>query len=340
MVQGQRVVGAGDRASADDQAETLVMRLNRGSGLAGLAGVRARGVAPDADLLVVRPLLGWRRSELAKVVETARVEPARDPSNEDSRYERVRIRKALAEADWLDSVMLARSAAMLGEAEAYVAQRIDAAFQEWVFWADGEARLTPGQSDFEATELAGRIIARLGGIVLRSDVATLVARLRRGENASLGGVLARPESEAWLFTLEPPAQPLTPSLGLEWRSALGPPKPRRLARQPFYLRLVRYALGRDPAAADAEHRIEREPVGRGGLGDPAGRAEAALAERRGERLERRDAARRHGGEELEVGEAEVEPAHDVAGVGDAGQERHARARSPPCRASRSGRARR
>lgn len=188
----------------DDQAETLVMRLNRGSGLAGLAGVRARGVAHNADLLVVRPLLGWRRSELAEVTARAGVEAACDPSNEDSRYERVRVRKALSGTDWLDPVMLARSAALLGEAEAYVAQRIDAAFAEWVFLSDGEGRLTPGQSDFEATELAGRIIARLGGVVSRSEVATLVARLRRGENASLGGVLAKAREGEWLFVAEPP----------------------------------------------------------------------------------------------------------------------------------------
>ena len=188
----------------DDQAETLVMRLNRGSGLAGLAGVRTRSMAPDADLLVVRPLLRWRRAELAAVLEAAGIVPVSDPSNEDDRYDRVRIRQALAEAKWLDPVMLARSATMLGEAEAYVAQRIDAAFAEWVMLSDGEARLTPGQSDFEATELAGRVIARLGGTASRSEVATLVERLRLGENASLGGVLARVRGGEWVFAAEPP----------------------------------------------------------------------------------------------------------------------------------------
>ena len=50
---------------ADDQAETLVMRLNRGSGVAGLAGVRARGVVPGTRHTLLRPLLGWRREEVA-----------------------------------------------------------------------------------------------------------------------------------------------------------------------------------------------------------------------------------------------------------------------------------
>lgn len=188
----------------DDQAETLVMRLKRGSGLAGLAGVRARGVLDDADLRVLRPLLGWRRAELADIVAAAGMVAASDPSNDDRRFDRVRIRQALAGADWLDPAMLARSAALLGEAEAYVAERIDAAYAQWAVAGEGEMRLSPGQSDFEAIEIATRIIAGLGGRASRSDTAALVARLRRGENASLGGVLARVMEGDWVFSAEPP----------------------------------------------------------------------------------------------------------------------------------------
>lgn len=187
----------------DDQAETLVMRLNRGSGLAGLAGVRARGVLDEADLLVLRPLLAWRRAELADIVAAAGVTAVSDPSNEDARFDRVRIRQALAGAGWLDPAMLARSAALLGEAEAYVTERIDAAYAQWAVPGEGEVRLSPGQSDFEAVEIADRIIADFGGSVSRSDIAALVARLRRGENASLGGVLVRVVEGDWVFAPEP-----------------------------------------------------------------------------------------------------------------------------------------
>src|SRR5690606_7101036 len=113
---------------ADDQAETLRMRLNRGRGLAGLTGVRAARFLPASPVTLIRPLLGFRRHELAQVVEAAGLVPAQDPSNLDERYDRARIRRALAEMDWLDPVALARSASLLGEAQ----QAIEAtAEEEW-----------------------------------------------------------------------------------------------------------------------------------------------------------------------------------------------------------------
>lgn len=187
----------------DDQAETLVMRLNRGSGLAGLAGVRARGTVPGRGLPLLRPLLSWRRTELAALIARAGLDPARDPSNDDGSFERVRVRKALADAGWLDREALARSAAHLGEAEGYLDARIEDVWKERVRSEDGAIRFAPGPSDFEACELARRIIESLGGVARRSEVAALVARLRRGENASLGGVLARERSGVWVFAAEP-----------------------------------------------------------------------------------------------------------------------------------------
>lgn len=105
---------------ADDQAETLLMRLARGSGVAGLAGVRAAGPVPGAggEVRLCRPLLGWRRSELEAVVAAAGLEAANDPSNQDERFDRARLRRRLAEAPWLDPAAIARSAALLAEAEA------------------------------------------------------------------------------------------------------------------------------------------------------------------------------------------------------------------------------
>lgn len=187
----------------DDQAETLAMRLNRGSGLAGLAGVRGRALVPGTAVPLLRPLLGWSRAELGALVRDAGLAPAQDPSNEDSQFERVRIRRALADADWLDAGGWARSAALLGEAEAYLSRALDAAWSARVAPAGDGLRLTPSDDQFETVELARRIVESLGGAPSRSEAAGLVARLRQGRNASLGGVLARSDGASWFFAREP-----------------------------------------------------------------------------------------------------------------------------------------
>jgi tRNA(Ile)-lysidine synthase len=71
---------------ADDQAETVLMRVLEGSGPAGLAGMHAR--AGD----VVRPLLPFRREELAQYVLDVGAEPWLDPANDDPRHLRAWLR--------------------------------------------------------------------------------------------------------------------------------------------------------------------------------------------------------------------------------------------------------
>jgi tRNA(Ile)-lysidine synthase len=200
---------------ADDQAETLLMRLNRGSGLAGLTGVRETRFMPGSSVSLIRPLLSFRRHELADLVAAAGIEPVHDPSNLDERFARARIRRALAELDWIDPVALARSASLLGEAQ----QAIEATAEEE--WANGVAAEGEGfnyypscASSYIETEVVATIIARMGGIVSRSEVARLIQRLHGGGAGSLGGVLARATTEMseggaaavvkWGFTPEPP----------------------------------------------------------------------------------------------------------------------------------------
>ena len=104
---------------ADDQIETVIMRLNRGSGVAGLAGVRARrGV-------ILRPLLSVRRSDLRAFCRTQDVPFVDDPSNVDQRFDRVRIRAVLGDQALLDPSGVARSCAALAEAEEAVSWASD-----------------------------------------------------------------------------------------------------------------------------------------------------------------------------------------------------------------------
>lgn len=96
---------------ADDQLETMLMRLNRASGVGGMAGIRpVRG-------RIARPLLGWRKSELVKLVKDHGIDAVDDPSNHDDRYDRARLRKSLEQATWLDPVSAVRSSMALASAD-------------------------------------------------------------------------------------------------------------------------------------------------------------------------------------------------------------------------------
>ena len=77
----------------DDQAETVLMRLLRGSGLLGLSGI-----LPKRDILgftVIRPLLGIKRKEIENFLKAKRIIPRVDASNLDQAYFRNRIRHKL-----------------------------------------------------------------------------------------------------------------------------------------------------------------------------------------------------------------------------------------------------
>ncbi len=100
----------------DDQAETLLMRLGRGSGLDGLTAIPEKGCW--AGLPVFRPFLDVPKARLKATLEALGVEWLEDPSNEDARFERVRLRRAMdrLETLGLGAPALARSARRLRRA--------------------------------------------------------------------------------------------------------------------------------------------------------------------------------------------------------------------------------
>jgi len=178
---------------ADDQVETLVMRLNRASGLGGLAGIQRLGPMPEGCGMVFRPLLLWRKTELEQIVRDAGIQPMRDPSNEDDRFDRARVRKALSDADWMDASKLAQSVSHLQDA--------DAALDEWARreWAEhvsiGESDITYRPHLSDPTELMARVVelalVRLTGRSNRSGAMQLIAALKGGQTSNVGGVLAQ-----------------------------------------------------------------------------------------------------------------------------------------------------
>ena len=79
--------------TADDQAETVLMRLRRASGVTGLAAMRARRMR--GGVMLARPMLGLRRADLQAYLRARNIEWVDDPSNENVKFERVRIRQAM-----------------------------------------------------------------------------------------------------------------------------------------------------------------------------------------------------------------------------------------------------
>ena len=200
--EGLRALATGHHA--DDQAETLLLRLNRASGVAGLAGTRARGVVPGTPVPLLRPLLDWRRSALARIVADAGIVAAADPSNTDDRFDRARLRKELAGADWLDVPAIAQSAAHLADADLALDW---AAAREW---QDGVRReelgvlYGPRAPRAIALRVIARIVAELYGAEPRgSAVARVYDALIAGSPASIGDLIARPDMGGWSFAKAP-----------------------------------------------------------------------------------------------------------------------------------------
>lgn len=111
---------------ADDQLETMLMRLNRASGVGGLAGVRARNGT------VLRPLLAWRRGELAAIAEGQGLPHVHDPSNDDPHYDRAVMRAHLRGVDWIDPLAATRSATACAEADEALHWMVERIADAWL----------------------------------------------------------------------------------------------------------------------------------------------------------------------------------------------------------------
>jgi tRNA(Ile)-lysidine synthase len=133
----------------DDQAETLLMRLVRGSGIAGLSGI-ARESERDG-ILLARPLLGVPKARLVATLTKARIAFADDPTNRDTAFTRPRLRALLPllAAEGGDARGLARLASRLGRANAAVEVFADGAERYLALRGD---RSLPG---FDARAFAG-----------------------------------------------------------------------------------------------------------------------------------------------------------------------------------------
>jgi tRNA(Ile)-lysidine synthase len=130
---------------ADDQIETFFLRLLRGAGNRGLAGMQPSAPSPvDSGVTLVRPLLGIRRAEIVAYAEEQGIAHREDASNADTRFLRNRVRHEL----------LPRLTAWFGES---VSRQIARAMQvagDEADCIDDLAAAWPGEPPFENLQIA------------------------------------------------------------------------------------------------------------------------------------------------------------------------------------------
>jgi tRNA(Ile)-lysidine synthase len=172
---------------ADDQAETILFRLTRGSGVAGLAGMAPTSIRNGVRLL--RPLLNIAKSEREDVCASAGQAFVRDPTNENEAFARARLRalNATLAAQGLDAHSLLRLGRRAAQAE------------EALSWCALRMRETVGAVVDEAE-------TRLESDALRDIPKEILQRLLTMELHRRGGAIPR------LDRLERAAQTISESL--------------------------------------------------------------------------------------------------------------------------------
>lgn len=198
--------------TADDQAETILMRAAHRSGVRGLAGMAAGsfiadGAGPPQPLL--RPLLGVRRAALRAFLAEIGAAFVDDPSNDDPRFERVRARRALAaHGEEATAALLAlgddarRFSALSDRADEARLRTLNAAFR-----ADGAVALLAAAVDpLIDAPLAARLVGAVGGDAPAPEAAaTALGAALDGRRTTLGGALVALVGSFVLISREPAA---------------------------------------------------------------------------------------------------------------------------------------
>jgi tRNA(Ile)-lysidine synthase len=203
----------------DDQAETVLIRMSRGSGLTGLGAMQKISVIPgrtikrrsrasprsvdrsgmtgkDEQIYLVRPLLNISKARLVATLRAAKIPYADDPSNRDPRFTRARLRAVMGVLadEGLDASRLAQLARRLKRADNAIEASVDRAAVELV------AKLSPlgaaaiGRRRFAelpaeiALRLLGRAITEVGneGPVELGKLEALKSALDTSQNSGAG----------------------------------------------------------------------------------------------------------------------------------------------------------
>jgi len=194
----------------DDQAETVLLRLARGSGVDGLCAMATSRTWKET--VIYRPLLGVERARLLQLVEGVKCAYVSDPGNDDLKYDRVRFRQALAllEPLGIGAHGLVETAGRLAQArEALDAMSVQAIGQAVEVFAAGYCILDPNQLEQYLHEIKRRVLGRLlravagrAYVPAHSSMAQLLAwiEMRERSTRTLGGcLLMSRQGKIWIM---------------------------------------------------------------------------------------------------------------------------------------------
>lgn len=149
-----------------DQAETVISRLMRGSGVDGLTAMQP--MTRQGDKMLCRPLLYCMPNQLRAMLCEENQKWIEDPSNQDMRFERVRIRRWLDDLPHKDVLLgrLSKTAQHMARARDFIEQEVDRVFSQIVHVkSDGDAVLNHVAFNTLHPELALRLMIRIMRLV-------------------------------------------------------------------------------------------------------------------------------------------------------------------------------
>ncbi len=201
----------------DDQAETVLMRKNAGSGWRGLAGMSERAAYPVwpivSDVRIIRPLLSCTRVELRAYNDANDLAWVEDPSNENRQFTRIRVREQLVREDKAKQnlLIIAKAAREVLEQERGEISQFIQLFTRMYEW--GGVAVLPGFNKARTGQVAEAlkyIVPAISGQEYAPNIEKrmrLAKKLRRHDfgGATLGGVRFVPRKNDILCVRDPGA---------------------------------------------------------------------------------------------------------------------------------------
>jgi tRNA(Ile)-lysidine synthase len=210
--------------TADDQAETFLMRLARRAGVDGLSGMAPR--ITRAKITWVRPLLGASRGDLREYLLHQKITWIDDPSNDDKEFERIKMREALKVLTPLgiDVSGLAQVAGQLAEARSALNWQCFLVARDLVTIDAGAVVMYERLLRIQPDEIQRRLLVRalnwISGQAYparRGAIGTIMAAIRKGQASTADGCQIRRISGAiWVFRELKPVETLTAPVSGIW----------------------------------------------------------------------------------------------------------------------------